>query len=220
MTILESLLKRNQIPNEKTDLLKNKLDYNVLCSKTEGGKGQKSAFKESDNKLCTDNVVKVLQESPILQYIIKEMKELGCLPPVIKCAPCKEETFGFFIPKEGVLICDNIVTYPENIRNTVVHEFIHAFDMCKVKLDTFNCEHLACTEIRAANLSGDCTFDAEAVRGNISIYNHLQECSKRRAIKSLERIPQCSKNAEKFVLSVWDKCNRDYSPFETIPKHS
>jgi mitochondrial inner membrane protease ATP23 len=48
---------------------------------------------------------------------------------------------------------------------TMVHESIHAFDHCRVKLDIGSCKHLACSEIRAANLSTDCNFSEETNRG-------------------------------------------------------
>jgi hypothetical protein len=48
---------------------------------------------------------------------------------------------------------------------TMVHETIHAFDVCRVHLDYNSCKHIACTEVRAANLSTDCNFMEEVNRG-------------------------------------------------------
>ncbi|KAF2075620.1 hypothetical protein CYY_003088 [Polysphondylium violaceum] len=194
-------------------------DNNKNNSGDDGSSTTSTAFQPRNNKMCKDNVLKVLKESPVLKYIIKDMVRLGCLPPIIKCAPCKEESFGYFEPEEGIVICDNIQNFPQNIRNTVVHEMVHAYDMCKVKLDTFNCQHLACTEIRAANLSGDCKWEMELIRGQSSIFNHLKECTKRRAVGSLQTNPLCRDIAQKSVDLAWDKCNVDYSPFQTIPKN-
>eukprot|EP01133_Synstelium_polycarpum_P002251 gene2251-2551_t len=101
------------------------------------------------------------------------MVKLGCLPPVIRCKPCTEESFGYFDAGTG---------------------------------------------IRAANLSGDCKWTQEIGRGNTGMYNHLADCAKRRAIKAVEAHPKCKSVAESAVLTVWDKCNADYSPFTTIPK--
>eukprot|EP00913_Durusdinium_trenchii_P028692 g26908.t1 len=38
----------------------------------------------------------------------------------------------------------------------LVHELTHAFDFARAKVDTGSCVHIACTEIRAWNLSGEC----------------------------------------------------------------
>lgn len=56
----------------------------------------------------------------------------------------------------------------------MVHESIHAFDACRVKLDSNNCTHLACTEIRAANLSTDCNFSTEVARGIYKLQGQQQ----------------------------------------------
>lgn len=48
----------------------------------------------------------------------------------------------------------------------MIHELIHAYDYCRANLVLENCRHHACTEIRAASLSGDCDFFNELKRGN------------------------------------------------------
>ncbi|EGC29074.1 hypothetical protein DICPUDRAFT_90652 [Dictyostelium purpureum] len=171
------------------------------------------------NKLCRENVEKVLKEDPILHYIIKEMMSLGCLPPIIKCEPCdNSESYGSYSPYKGILICDNIQTFPLNIRNSVVHEYIHAYDICKNKFEPTNCEHIACTEIRAANLSGDCKWQMEALKKNYGVTGHQIECVKRRAIGSLKLNPLCKGVAEEMVNKVWSKCSEDFYPFSSIPR--
>lgn len=44
------------------------------------------------------------------------------------------------------------------MNDTLTHELIHTLDYCRAELDWTNIHHLACTEIRAANLSGECFF--------------------------------------------------------------
>jgi len=39
---------------------------------------------------------------------------------------------------------------------TLTHELVHAYDHCRAYVDWSNCVHHACSEVRAANLSGDC----------------------------------------------------------------
>jgi hypothetical protein len=41
---------------------------------------------------------------------------------------------------------------------TLTHELVHAYDHCRAYVDWSNCVHHACSEIRAANLSGDCSM--------------------------------------------------------------
>jgi len=79
----------------------------------------------------------------------------------------------------------------------VVHELIHAYDACRVELQSHNCNHIACTEIRAANLSGDCDFGVELSRRKLNMIMEgklagiQQLCVKRRAELSLAMHEQC-----------------------------
>jgi len=49
------------------------------------------------------------------------------------------------------------------VTRAVAHELVHAFDSCRAALDARDCAHVACTEVRAANLSGDCDFSVEVL---------------------------------------------------------
>ncbi|KAJ3300464.1 Mitochondrial inner membrane protease atp23 [Borealophlyctis nickersoniae] len=100
----------------------------------------------------------------------------------------------------------------------MAHELIHAYDHCTANVDWGNPEHYACSEIRAASLSGDCKFTRELRRGNFSIAKHHQACVKRRAILALKQIPHCQGEgvAEDAVRSVWDSCFKDTAPFDEI----
>ena len=57
-----------------------------------------------------------------------------------------------------VVICVNHLHSPEEVKNAMVHELIHAYDHCRAAtLDWCNCDHHACSEvcrISLQNLSG------------------------------------------------------------------
>ena len=58
-----------------------------------------------------------------------------------------------------IIVCANHLSREEDVRSVMRHEIIHAYDHCRAKdLDWNSCRHHACSEIRAAVLSGDCTF--------------------------------------------------------------
>lgn len=102
----------------------------------------------------------------------------------------------------------------------VSHELVHAFDDCRARVDWSNCRHIACTEVRAANLSGDCDFSTEMGRRPMSMLGdswagHQQACVRRRAEISLRAHEQCAPDARLTLESVWDDCYRDYAPFST-----
>lgn len=100
----------------------------------------------------------------------------------------------------------------------ITHELIHAYDHCRVVLDPTSCKQNACTEIRAANLSGDCDFGVEFSRLGIPIPfgGHQQKCVKRRALASINMHPSCvGSDTKKVVDDVWDVCYADTAPFPT-----
>ncbi|XP_072257531.1 mitochondrial inner membrane protease ATP23 homolog isoform X2 [Pyxicephalus adspersus] len=105
------------------------------------------------------------------------------------------------------------------MNRVVTHELIHAFDHCRAHVDWFtNVQHLACSEIRAANLSGDCSISNEISRFNFGLKQHHQACVRDRALRSIMAVRDISrKAAERAVDEVFTLCFKDYEPFGRIP---
>lgn len=61
-----------------------------------------------------------------------------------------------------IIICHNTAKSKESVQRTLAHEMVHMFDYCSNHLDFRDLEHLACTEIRAANLAHCAFLDAYA----------------------------------------------------------
>jgi len=99
-----------------------------------------------------------------------------------------------------------------------MHELVHAYDHCKAReLDWHNCKHHACTEVRAANLSGDCRMGNELARGNLNLRGQYSVCLKRRARLSVQANPSCAseQQARAAVDAVFDECSKDTRPFDS-----
>ncbi|MEW5316860.1 MAG: hypothetical protein WDW38_008204 [Sanguina aurantia] len=108
-------------------------------------------------------------------------------------------TSGGFSLEHGVVICFNQVSTYTEVENTLLHELVHAYDNCTVKgMDFYNnCAHLACSEIRAAAMSGDCDMMREVFRGNVGLNpmgwaGLTERCIRRRAILSVDMNPNCT----------------------------
>jgi len=54
-----------------------------------------------------------------------------------------------------------------HVHGILAHEMVHMFDYCRHKMDFKNVQHLACTEIRAANLT-NCSFVSAMLQGDAS----------------------------------------------------
>ena len=99
------------------------------------------------------------------------------------------------------------------------HELVHAFDDCRVDMRQDSAAHMACTEVRAANLSGDCDFSDELRRSGprLRIAGVQRECVRRRAHQSLamHRAAAGLDDAAvaRVVDGVFDACYADTAPF-------
>eukprot|EP00079_Xenopus_tropicalis_P022660 XP_012814584.1 PREDICTED: mitochondrial inner membrane protease ATP23 homolog isoform X1 [Xenopus tropicalis] len=76
----------------------------------------------------------------------------------------------------------------------------------------------ATSEIRAANLSGDCTLANELTRFKFGVKEHHKVCVRDRALRSILAVRNVSREtAEKAVDEVFDSCFNDHEPFGRIP---
>lgn len=126
---------------------------------------------------------------------------------------------GYWSSGRGVVVCENVERSTAQVGRTLRHELVHAFDWCRVEMNPSNCLHTACTEIRAANLSGDCSYAMELIRGRgWSITKHKPECVRRIAITSLQTHPACAANAERAVEMAFQHCWGDTQVCD--PRHS
>jgi inner membrane protease ATP23 len=119
--------------------------------------------------------------------------------------------------KPEIYICQQYMDNELHTHKTMAHELIHAIDACRTKMDPLhNCVHMACTEIRAENLSGECSFWKEMPRMK-QYAGHGKECVRRRAILSVRANPNCTANAEKCVDAALERCFQDIYPFDRHP---
>lgn len=81
--------------------------------------------------------------------------------------------------------------------------------------------HTRATQIRAANLSGDCTLAQEFLRGNATadtLVGKHKRCVRRRALFSVALNPHCQgAKAEQAVAEMMPKCLRDTDPWPRVP---
>lgn len=163
------------------------------------------------------------------------------------CEDCPCPSYGYFEPSQGVVVCANHVQGKAGLLETLRHELIHAYDYCTKSFafsaikavssttsshtttcamtgDQRNDIQLACSEIRAASMSGDCRWVNEFLRMNwgrsllAPFRGQHDSCVKRRAILSLTNAHHMSSDkAEDLVDRAFPACIRDYSPFVAFP---
>eukprot|EP00058_Branchiostoma_floridae_P016377 XP_002601865.1 hypothetical protein BRAFLDRAFT_75919 [Branchiostoma floridae] len=170
---------------------------------------------------CKTKLTVALKSNPFVKLLLRAMEESGCSmykDRHFSCEPCSYQVAGGFDPQAN----QNIISSQGMMNRVLTHELIHAFDHCRGKVDWYNnLQHVACSEIRAANLSGDCSFSGELRRLQLKgVKKHHQTCVWQRAKDSVKVVRNCTdEEAARAVDSVWDTCFNDLAPFHKIPRN-
>jgi len=180
-----------------------------------GAQGRESA----DKNRCEDNVYRCIKNSPIIKLMMGALKSSGCeidMRRHISCEVCNPiVTGGYDTEFNQIVVCQNSASNENMVRAVLLHEMVHMFDYCRNKLDVKNIHHLACTEIRAANL-GHCSFMSSLLQGDSSFINIKathQNCVKHKAKLSVMGVHKVSAEvAEAAIEKVFTKCYNDLEP--------
>ncbi|KAI3639906.1 hypothetical protein MIR68_002034 [Amoeboaphelidium protococcarum] len=178
--------------------------------------------RDKQHKQCQQWKGNILKHNNVMKFMMNQMEKISCAmkDQHFICRPCEDVVGGHFAQNEGIVLCENRLQTETQMAETMVHETIHAFDHCRAKVEwESNCAHHACSEIRAANLSGDCRIWNEFGRGHLwdfRLAKKHQDCVRRRALLSIKMNPVCGDNAEQVLDSVFDKCFNDLEPFDEI----
>jgi len=181
-------------------------------------------YSAIDCKRCEDQRDYLLQYSPIIRYMSDNIKRLGgdLNKSNIRCRTCKTGQLGGFDHKYGIMLCANYIDKRSMLEDVLAHEMVHAYDHLRFKTSLTADEDLkkvACAEIRASNLSGECRWSNEFFRNKVFNFSrHHQDCVRRRAVISVKMRPNCKDDLEavKTVNEVWDNCFVDTRPFDEI----
>ncbi|KAL5720624.1 Mitochondrial inner membrane protease atp23 [Ranunculus cassubicifolius] len=163
-------------------------------------------------------------KSPMVKFLRENLEKAGCHigDDFFQPSICEGNVSGGYVRGEGIKVCINQISLQDEVNQVVIHELVHAYDDCRAKnMDWANCAHHACSEIRAAHLSGDCHYKRELIRNGVNklrLRSKGQECVKRRALLSVMNNPHCSEAAARdAVEAVWDTCYNDTKPFDRAP---
>ncbi|XP_060535062.1 mitochondrial inner membrane protease ATP23 homolog [Cylas formicarius] len=168
---------------------------------------------------CERNVYRCFKESPLVKLMLGALKSAGCPVDIrrhIACEECAPNVSGGYDPVlNQVVICHNTVKKSGLMQGVLMHEMIHMFDYCQNKLDFKNLDHLACTEIRAANLA-HCSFMSAWMAGDTSIFNFKQShqtCVKNKALSSILAARNVTEEeGMRAIERVFTKCYNDLEP--------
>ncbi|GJQ68345.1 hypothetical protein Trydic_g16939 [Trypoxylus dichotomus] len=198
-------------------------------------RGAKSAGVESfikgrsniDKIKCERNVYICIKESPLVKLMMNALRSSGCAIDIrrhIACEECSPTVSGGYDPVlNQIVVCQNIATRKGIVQGVLTHEMIHMFDYCRNELDFKNIDHLACTEIRAANLT-HCSFLSAWFQGDASPFNIKeahQNCVKTKAYQSVMAVRNVTERQAKDAIErVFTRCYSDLEPIGRRIKRS
>ena len=135
----------------------------------------------------------------------------------MQCPQDAQFKAGFSPKHNKVWMCGNLIHNPFQYRRLLAHELIHAFDFARARIDTGNLQHIACSEVRAYTLSGECDlwtkfweYAADDWLGT-KMFSRKQRCVKEGALRSMGG----SAEASTAIEEVFPRCFRDHWPFTT-----
>eukprot|EP01063_Lacrimia_lanifica_P011472 TRINITY_DN18244_c0_g2_i1.p1 TRINITY_DN18244_c0_g2~~TRINITY_DN18244_c0_g2_i1.p1 ORF type:complete len:243 (+),score=83.12 TRINITY_DN18244_c0_g2_i1:73-801(+) len=193
---------------------------------------------KQDKDHCERLLDKVFTGSRNVKFLIEELHMLGASMDRgrVKCVDATQATTlsgqgGYLwkdVPEAGLVRGDIVLAQRENqsyhaVATSLRHELLHAFDDARAKVDPTNCLHHACSEIRAARLSGECALGNEMLRGRSlatgdgTNLSQGEQCVKRRATLSVSHNPSCARMAQHAASTVWEQCIKDNAPYHKFP---
>lgn len=168
--------------------------------------------------------------------MVARLRDKKCKIPTIEFIDCSDSNSSFAGSNSSdfIKICKGIPA--EMIVSTIAHELIHSWDLCKLAssstpstiegptsntsatinsspfnsfstIENLSCLQIACTELRAAKYSGDCSKIQEFYRLNLfSLFPMgLERCARRRAKISLLLHERCKGvDGDTVIEQVWD----------------
>lgn len=174
---------------------------------------------------CEQYVAEAFEKNPRVKLLAAALKSVGCevdLKRHVCCEFCHSwVTGGYDNRYNQIVICQNNTT-KAMVSGVIGHELLHVYDWCRAKLDWDNLEHIACTEIRAANLF-HCSILSGIWASSVNIFNLKKahaDCVKQKAVASVLAVRPSLSKAEAWSITerVFDKCYNDLEPIGRRPR--
>ncbi|CAG0917967.1 unnamed protein product [Notodromas monacha] len=174
----------------------------------------------SDKLKCEQRVVDVVTKQPLVRLFLDALRSSGCPIDIkrhIVCENCDVSVTGGYDPKMNqIVVCQNTCRSDSYVTGAIVHELVHMFDYCVNKLDFKNLDHLACTEIRAANLA-HCSYVSAMLEGSIAapaVKAQHAFCVQQKAYESVRNARRSVSHEEALaaVERVFSRCYNDLEP--------
>ena len=173
----------------------------------------------SDRRICEDAVIAAVETMPMVKTMLGALAAQGCafdLDRHVVCDICKPGAAGAggYDPEANqVFVCANNTR--GHVHGLLVRSLVEMFDRCVGRVDFRRLDHLACMEVRKANL-GACNFlNYMSLPGsNIAVRDQHADCVSKTAKRALAAGKfVTAEAASDAVDAVFDKCYADLEPY-------
>ena len=201
------------------------------------GAGHPRSIKTECERNCVENI----KEMPMVKHMISALESSGCefdISRNLQCDICSPgsgiEHAGGYDPAVNqvssflvhiidivincftlqVFVCANNANSFGYVHGALVRNLLQMFDVCVNKYDFNNAEHLACTEIRKANLA-NCNYMAflQQKWASFMVKKAHADCVKNTAVDYLVKTKFVKEDVAKSAVNkVFDNCYNDLEP--------
>ncbi len=179
-----------------------------------------SAMEEHKLETCEKALIKCAESNSVVRTMLKALKSQGCpvkLDRHFSCDLCQlgadvASSWGGYDERANVaFVCANNVSGQDRTCSAAAHGLLSMFDRCAGGADPRNADHLACTEVRRANLFS-CRGSVSDLAGGGGNGKH-EECVKSLATERLVKAMFVEESAARQAVDrVFDKCYKDLEP--------
>lgn len=148
-------------------------------------------------------------------------------PVVVECVSStgSASPVAYVVDQNKIVIDSSSFLTPFSYRRALARGLVYAFDNARAKVDYSNIDHLTCTSIRAANISGECDLWAKWTEYigedplGMKMYSMKQRCVRGKVSEQIlmESRIHSAQEIEGALDRVWERCFRDHWPFTTEP---
>ena len=124
-------------------------------------------------------------------------------------------------PSFQIFVCADNATKSGLVHGVLLRNLIHMFDVCTRKVDFQNVQHLACMEVRKANLA-NCNYGLYLSRtdARFAVKRQHEVCVRNTAVDFLVKTKFVERKvAETAVDQVFSKCYADLEPVGRRVRH-
>merc|ERR1711971_237910 len=145
---------------------------------------------------CENLVLEAVQSSPLVCSLVSALNRAGCAFSIarhVACEPLPPGMLGGFDKDlNQVVICSDKCWDLEKVTQILSHELVHMFDDCTARVDWTNLHHLACSEVRAANLAHCLGPLFGFMRDGGPLFEGHAACVKAKASRSVQLVGKVS----------------------------